>query len=80
MGKHQGWISVRCNFKRKDVEAWLHGSCDCSIAVLSLGEFQGTGMGHVLSRSIREKGTDASAVTQGYKSFECRGENRTREC
>ena len=45
--------------------AWLHGSCDCSIVVLRMREFQGTGVGHALSRSIREKGTDASAVTRG---------------
>ena len=36
-----------------------------AIAVLRLGEFQGTGVGHVLSSSVREKGTDASAVTRG---------------
>ena len=48
-----------------EVESWLHGSCDCPIAVLRLAEFQETGVGHVLSRSIREKGTDASAVTRG---------------
>ena len=43
----------------------LHGSCDCSIVVLRLGEFQRTGVVHALSRSIRERGTDASAVTRG---------------
>ena len=65
MGKHQGWISERWNSYGKEVEASLHGSSNCSIAVLRLGEFQGTDVGHVLSGSIREKGTDASAVTQG---------------
>ena len=49
----------------KEVEAWLHGSCDCTIAVSRLGAFQGPSVRQVLSRSIREKRTDASAVTQG---------------
>ena len=57
-------------FEKKDfingkTRAWLHGSCDSSDAVSSLGEFQQSIAGHALYRSIREKGTEASAVTPG---------------
>ena len=48
----------------------MYGSCDCSIVVLRLGNFQGTCVGHVLFRSIREKETDASPVTPGAQEVE----------
>ena len=49
------------------------GLCDCSIVVLRLEECQGTGVGHTLFRSTREKGTDASAMTPGQKYVESSG-------
>ena len=40
-------------------------SNDCSIVVLRLGKFHGTSVRHVLTRSMKDKGTSASALTPG---------------
>ena len=51
------------------------GSCDCSIVVLRLVELQWTVVEQVLSRSNKERGTDASAITPGTYVFCVQWEN-----
>ena len=46
----------------RSMVAWLVRLFSCCFET---GDFQGTGARHALSRSIREKVTDKSAVTPG---------------
>ena len=72
VGKHQGQISERWILRKKE-GAWLHGLCNCSTAVLRLGECQWTDLGHALLPYTMGRGTDESAMTQRHKSVELNG-------
>ena len=52
-------------FCKKEVGAWLRGSCDCSIVVLKLQVCQGTGVGHAFFRSAKERWTACSLSAIG---------------
>ena len=64
-GKAPGLDRCTGEFLRKGGRSLVGWLVRLPIVVLRLGEFQGTGAGYALPRSIIEKVTDASAETPG---------------